>query len=63
MMVNLSYRDQVPDFMIETDRRTDEQTIIFLLLNFHTMNYNRFLATAVLLPLMVLPAFYAQIQI
>ena len=63
MMVNLSYRDQVPDFMIETDRRTDETTIIFVLLTFHTMNYNRFLATAVLLPLIVLPAFYAQIQI
>lgn len=57
---NLSFRDQVPEFMIEPDRRTDEETILVTLIIFHTMNYNRFLTTVILIPIMIFPSYYAQ---
>ena len=61
MWPNLSFRDQVPEFMIEPDRRTDEETILITLLIFHTMNYNRFLTTVILIPLIIFPSYYCQV--
>jgi len=60
MWPNLSFRDQVPEIMIEPDRRADEETILVTLLIFHTMNYNRFLTTVILIPLIIFPAYYSQ---
>ena len=55
LMVNLSYRDQVPEFMVNPDKTTEENKILLGVMICHALNYNSFLSTVVGFPLMTLP--------
>jgi len=60
--VNLSYRDLVPEFMINEDKKTEEFKIMLALLLSHCLNYNTFLTTLVVQPTIVLVSAYIMLQ-
>jgi len=43
ILTNLSFRDWLPQVMIETNKRADEQKILVLLVFSHSTNYNPFI--------------------
>ena len=47
ILTNLSFRDWLPEVMIENDKSYDEAKIIILLIITHTVNYNSFLVSLV----------------
>ena len=43
ILTNLSFRDWLPEVMIETNKRADELKILTILICIHATNYNPFL--------------------
>jgi len=62
IMVNLSYRDHVPEFMLNPDKMTEENKIFLGAMIFHSLNYNSFLATVLGFPLMVFPGVWYSLK-
>lgn len=61
-LVNLSYRDMLPGFMINPDKKTEEYRIIVALLITHFINANSFLTTAVMYQAIVIPSVYYMLE-
>ena len=58
MLTCFSWRDQVPTFMLEPDRNQDVDTIYFTMVIMHAVNYNEFLATILINPILYLTSYY-----
>lgn len=61
VFTNLSWRDQLPDSLLEKDRMMDEMSIYLALLTCHCINYNNFLTSVFILPPMLLSSYYTQL--
>lgn len=61
IFTNLSWRDQLPWFLLESDRTMDENSIFVTLLITHSLNYNNFLTSLFLMPPIILCSYYSQL--
>lgn len=62
LLVNLAYRDLVPVFMVNPDKKTEEYKIIVALLLAHFVNSNNFMTTLVMYQAIVIPAVYYMLK-
>lgn len=63
VFTNLSYRDQLPWWLAESDKKADEDSILVNLLVAHTLNYDTFLVTVLLQPSIVLLSYLGQLLV
>ena len=62
ILVNLSYRDWLPEFMLNPDKKTEDQKILLALITSHCINYNTFLVTMIVNPILTLVAAYLSLK-
>jgi len=63
ILTNLSFRDWLPEVMIENDKLYDEAKIIILLIITHTVNYNSFIVSLVVPTTIILVSYSLQLLI
>lgn len=63
IQVNLTYRDAVPEVFLESDKSSDDNSILTSLVVCHMLNQNSFLVTIFLQPTIVLVSYYYQLVI
>jgi hypothetical protein len=63
IQVNLTYRDAVPEVFLESDKASDDNSILTSLVVCHMLNQNSFLVTIFLQPTIVLFSYHYQLVI
>lgn len=58
LVTNLSMRDWLFDWMLENDKKADEDSILNTIIIVHVLNYNSFLQTVCLFPPLFIAGYY-----
>ena len=62
LFVYLSYNNWVPQFLINEDKESEEMKIFIAVVISHSVNYNSFLVTLIVQPLIVFPFAYLALR-
>jgi len=60
VMINLSFRDWLPEVMLENEKTSDETKIFILMFITNVLNYNLFIVTVLVQPIIIIVSCYFQ---